>query len=103
MFGVTTRSPSPLMPGVPPIATVLPGFEAELWYGFLAAARTPPDVTKRLHDAVVAALADPDVQRTFTLMGADPKSSTPEQLANIIRTETPQWAALIKEKGIRAQ
>jgi tripartite-type tricarboxylate transporter receptor subunit TctC len=103
LLGVTTRDPSPLMPGVPPIGTVLPGFEAQLWYGFLAAAKTPTDIVERLHAAIVAALADPNVRRGFTLMGAEPQSSTSEQLADIIRTETPQWAALIHEKGIRAQ
>jgi tripartite-type tricarboxylate transporter receptor subunit TctC len=45
----------------------------------------------------------PDVQQAMARQGLDPQHSTPQELAVRIKQETAQWAAVIKEQGIKAE
>lgn len=95
---------SKVAPDLPTIAeSGFPGFDVGSWYAFLVPAGTPAGVVKRLHDAVVKVLDLPDVQQAMGRQGLDPEPSTPQELAERIRKETAQWAAVIKEQGIKAE
>lgn len=77
------------------------GFEAVPWFGLLAPAGTPQDVVDRLHDETVRTLAMPAVRKKFDELGLDPVGNTPAELAAIIAKETPAWAKVIKDAGIK--
>ncbi|MGE5524031.1 MAG: Bug family tripartite tricarboxylate transporter substrate binding protein [Rhodospirillaceae bacterium] len=95
---------SKVAPDLPTIAeSGFPGFDVSSWYAFLLPAGTPASVVKRLHDAVVKVLDLPDVQQAMARQGLDPEPSTPQELAERIRKETAQWAAVIKEQNIKAE
>lgn len=103
LLGVSTAEPSPLAPGAPVISSVLPGYKVEIWFGLLAPAGTPAEVVAKLNDAVGKALAQSELQARFQNFGVIAKASTPKQLGELIADETPRWAQVVREAGIKAE
>lgn len=101
-LAVTSIKRSALAPDLPTMAeSGFPGFEAVPWYGLLAPAGTPADIIDKLHRETVKALAMPDVRKQFDELGLEPVGNSPAEFAVVIRTETPQWAKVIKDAGIK--
>jgi tripartite-type tricarboxylate transporter receptor subunit TctC len=98
-LGVTTLKRSPLLPEVPAISEVIPGFEATAWHALVAPAGTPKEVIATLNRAMVTTLTDPDVRKSFANLGVDVSPTTPDELAAYIKSEIPKWAAIIKASG----
>lgn len=103
LLGVSTAKPSPLMPGAPTIGESLPGYEASVWFGILAPARTPPAVITKLNAAVRAVLAQPEVQKKFLGYGCIATASTPQEFAALIGAEVPKWKGVVEAAGIATQ
>jgi tripartite-type tricarboxylate transporter receptor subunit TctC len=100
-LAVTTLQRSPLLPDVPPMADLYPGFEIDTWWGLIAPAGTPVDVVARLNKAFVAALEAPDVKARFLGLLTEPVSSTPEQFAQLIRREHARYEGVVKASGAK--
>jgi len=93
---------SKALPGVPTVSEAgVPGFEASAWYGFVAPAKTPPEVIQKLNAAINAALAKPEVQERLAPLGFDVVASTPQQFAAKIDSEIAKWAAVVQVSGAR--
>ena len=103
LLGVSTSEPSPLAPGAPVVASVLPGYKVEIWFGLLAPAGTPADVVARLNDAVSKAIALPDLQQRFVNFGVIATAGTPKRLGDLIADEVPRWTQIVREANIRAE
>ena len=71
------------------------------WWGFVVPAATPEPVVKALNAGFVAALNDPEVQKSIRALGITPTSSAPEEFANQIRTDYARWGKLVKEVGLK--
>lgn len=71
------------------------------WFGLMAAAGTPAAIVEKIHRDTVRILAMPDVRRRFDELGLDVIGNSPADFAAAIKTETPQWAKVIKDAGIR--
>jgi len=100
-LGVSSLKRNVALPNVPSIAeAALPGFEAIEWNGVLVPAGTPPAIITRLNQAIVKALAIPDVKERIIGLGADPVGSSPEEFAAFIKKELATWSKVIKEVGI---
>jgi tripartite-type tricarboxylate transporter receptor subunit TctC len=102
LLAVGSPEPSPLAPGAPTVSSVLPGYHSESWFALLAPAGTPPEVIAKLNDALNKALALPAIQQQFHSFGLMAKSSTPQQLRNMIADEVRIWGDVIRESGIKA-
>lgn len=90
------------LPDVPTIAEAgVPGFAVSSWFGMLAPAGTPRPVIDRLHDEITRALAAPDMQERLSSQGAEPFTTTPDEFAELIRTDTVKWASVVKAAGIK--
>ncbi|HVX78500.1 MAG TPA: tripartite tricarboxylate transporter substrate binding protein [Bradyrhizobium sp.] len=101
-LAITSIKRSPLAPDLPTMAeSGFPGFEAVPWFGLLAPAGTPKDVVDKLHDETVKALAMPQIRKKFDQLGLEPVGNTPAEFAAVIRKETPEWAKVIKDAGIK--
>ena len=101
-FAITSLKRSALAPDLPTMAeSGYPGFEAVPWFGLLAPAGTPQPIIDKLHDETVKVLAMPDVRKTMQQQGLDIIGNTPAEFAAAIKTETPHWAEVIKEAGIK--
>ncbi|WP_082608245.1 tripartite tricarboxylate transporter substrate binding protein [Acidovorax sp. Root219] len=103
-LGVTGTKRSALMPDVPTIAEAgLPGYAFETWFIVFAPAGTPKPVIDRLNTTLNQALNTPALKERMAKDGFDPTPSTPEQARARLEKEMPQWAKLIKERGITAE
>ncbi len=103
-LAVTGAKRSPLFPHLPTVAEAgLPGYAAELHYGIVAPAGTPPPVIAKLNAALNNALADADVRSRLAVDGAETLPGTPEAYAADIASEEAKWSAIIKEAGVTAQ
>src|SRR3954463_8833617 len=101
-LAITSIKRSPLAPDLPTMAeSGFPGFEAVPWFGLLAPSGTPKDVLDKLHGETVKALAMPEVRKKFDELGLEPVGNTPAEFAAVIRKETPEWAKVIKDAGIK--
>jgi tripartite-type tricarboxylate transporter receptor subunit TctC len=98
---VTTLKRSALLPDVPAMAEIWPGFEIDTWWGLVAPAATPKDVVARLNKAFVAALESPDIKTKFASMMAEPVPSTPEQFAELIKREFNRYEGVVKASGAK--
>lgn len=100
--GITSLKPSPIAPDLVPMATAVPGYEFELWWGFLAPAGTPPAIVARLNAAVNQALAKPAVKEAILKEGAETTPGTPQKFAETIAADVTRWKALAKQQNIVA-
>jgi tripartite-type tricarboxylate transporter receptor subunit TctC len=100
-LGVTSAQPVPQLPGVPPIASVLPGYEAEAWFVLVAPAGTPQPIIDRFSAEVDRILKKPEVAERFAKLGATPVGGTPRQLGDFIAAETRKWQQVVKASGAK--
>ena len=100
-LAVTTAQRSSALPDIPAMSETLKGFEVDTWWGLVAPANTPPAVIARLHQAFATALASPETKTRFSLMMAEPVSSTPEQFAAFMKREYVKYEPVVKASGAR--
>ena len=102
-LAVTTRTRTPLVPGVPGMAEAgLPDYEASLWYGFFVPAGTPGEAVGRLFAATAKALQLPEIHAAFAREGtAASGSSSPEEFAAFVAAESKLTARLVKDSGAK--
>ena len=99
-LAVTTLNRTQVLPDLPTMDEAgLKGFDASTWHGLVAPAGTPPQVIATLHDAVVKALHDPDVQASLGKLGVDIVGDLPQEFQAYIKSEIPKWTAIVKASG----
>jgi tripartite-type tricarboxylate transporter receptor subunit TctC len=103
-LAVTTRQRVAATPEIPTIAeSGVPGFDVFSWFGFFVPARTPQDVIARINADTNAALAYAPVKSRFEELGANPKGSTPAELAAFLQSEIAKWGPVIREAKIKVE
>jgi tripartite-type tricarboxylate transporter receptor subunit TctC len=103
-LAVTGPARSTALPGVPTMAEAgLPGYNVSGWFGMLAPAGTPAPVVERLNDAVVNAMAMPDVRATFLESGVEPGSSSAAEFARTIASMAESFRETMRVAGIKPQ
>jgi tripartite-type tricarboxylate transporter receptor subunit TctC len=102
-LGVTGPQPSPLLPGVAPLADSYPGLVFSNFYALLAPARTPTAVTAMLHDAFKKISSDPDVQSKLVSFGYQPVWISGAELSQRIASDTAKWREFIAAANLKAQ
>jgi tripartite-type tricarboxylate transporter receptor subunit TctC len=102
-LGVTSAKPTPNLPGVPAIASVLPRYDALNFHGLHAPPNTPGAIVNRLNAESIKVLQRPDVVEKLTGFAMDIVTGTPEQYRDFIRQQLEQWAPVIKSSGARAE
>ena len=101
-LAVTSLKRSSVVPELPTIAeSGYPGFEATIWMGVFAPAKTPAAILRKLHLEVVKALALPDLRAKFGELGIEAVGNSPDEFAAVIKSGIPKWAKVIKESGIK--
>lgn len=101
-LGVTSIKESPALPGVPPIANVLPGYEFNAWFVIAAPKGTPRDIVNVLNQHFNKAVNSPDLAKRFGDEGIDAIGTTPEQTATHLESELKKFANVIKERKMKA-
>ncbi|MDB5856853.1 MAG: LacI family transcriptional regulator [Ramlibacter sp.] len=96
LMAVASAAPSPMFPGVDLVSKAVPGFTAQVWYGMVAPRGTPPEIVHRIQKLVAQQLEDPATRRAYDDTSCEPVGSTPEQMAEVIRTERTYWQDLAR-------
>ena len=78
----------------------LPGYDAGVWYAFLAPAGTPRDIIAKLNVEIVRALNHPDMMSLLARGSIAPIGSTPEELTKFMKSEIAKWAKVVKEANV---
>jgi len=102
-LAVTTTARSHVLPDIPPVADVLPGFEASTWLGVGAPRATPAEIVDKLNKEINAALADPQMRKRIADLGGTVISGSPADFAMLIAEETEKWGKVVKFAGIKAE
>ena len=101
-IAVTSRERNPALPDVPTVMeTGIRDFEVVGFYGFLAPANLPKDVTAKLSDAFRQVLTSPDIRNRMIAQGADPAFLGAEDFAKYLAAEMPRWADAVKKSGAK--
>jgi tripartite-type tricarboxylate transporter receptor subunit TctC len=94
---------SPQLPDVPTLKEAgVEGVDVQQWYGLFAPAKTPKPVIEKLNKALVQVLNDKEIIKRIEDHGADVESSTPEQLAALVKSELVKWKSVVQKAKLTA-
>jgi tripartite-type tricarboxylate transporter receptor subunit TctC len=102
-LGIASKTRHPLLPDVKTFEEQ--GFKAvdsNNWYALFASSKTPPDIIRALNRAVQAAVSDPAAHAKISQSGAEPKASSPEELAALLKADTDKWSQIVRARNITA-
>ncbi|TDK32218.1 tripartite tricarboxylate transporter substrate binding protein [Rhizobium deserti] len=102
-LAVTSLERAALLPDVPTMASIIPGFEATSWHGLFAPPGTPPEIVEKLSKEVQAIIADPAMKAKLEAMGVTPVGNTSVEFKDFIAKETVKWAEVIKAANVPLQ
>ena len=104
ILAVSAQNRSDVLPEVPTFAELgYPDVVADNWSGVLAPPKTPPAIVARLNQAFNAVVRDPEVRRRFAENGVSTIGGTPEDLTELIKSETTRWRKVVKETGVKGE
>lgn len=102
-LGVTSKTEFPQLPGVPPIAKTLPGFENSGWFGIVAPTGTPNEVIQKVYRDTKKALESSRLKARFYVQGLAPVGNTPQQMGREMAEESKLWARVVKERKVQVR
>jgi len=100
-LGVTSAKRTALVPDIPAISETVPGYEFIGWYSIFAPAKTPAAIIGKLNAEITKALETPEFRERFISLGAEPKPSTPKELAEYLRQQTDKMRKAVQDSGAR--
>jgi tripartite-type tricarboxylate transporter receptor subunit TctC len=99
-LAVTSRTRMPALADLPTmIEAGLPDYEYVNWFGVMGPAGLPADIVERLHRAIVAACAEPELKKRFSDLGALTVGDDPAHFARFVHDEIPKWDQIVKASG----
>ncbi|MCD6041597.1 MAG: tripartite tricarboxylate transporter substrate binding protein [Burkholderiales bacterium] len=102
-LGVTSKTEAPQLPGVPPIAKTVPGFENTGWFGIVAPTGTPDEIIQKVYRDTKKALEDTRMKARFYAQGLAPVGNSPAEMAKALKEETALWAKVVRERNIHVK
>jgi tripartite-type tricarboxylate transporter receptor subunit TctC len=103
-IGVGGEKRSPLMPEVPTIAeSGVPGFLSTGWAGIMAPKAIPKPLLDRIYASLIKVMNNPTTRELFERQGAEPMTSTPEEMLKLINAEWGRFTQAIKLAGLTVQ
>jgi tripartite-type tricarboxylate transporter receptor subunit TctC len=103
-LATTGKTRSSVLPDVPTVTEAgVSGYEATIWLGLMAPARTPKPIIDKLNAAVNAVIKRPDVVKLWAEQGAEPMSMTPEEFDKYLRGDIVKWANVVKQFADKPQ
>ncbi|MFC4278516.1 Bug family tripartite tricarboxylate transporter substrate binding protein [Achromobacter aloeverae] len=92
------------LPDVPTLAeAAVPGFEVGSWSAVMGPPGMPPEIVRKIDDALVQAAQDPDVIRIVRAAGSEPTPMASADFARFLQAETQRWARAVRDAGISEQ
>jgi tripartite-type tricarboxylate transporter receptor subunit TctC len=100
-IATTGSTTSKVLPNLPTMAQIVPGYDAEIWLGVMAPKGTPPAVVATLNADITKVARDPAVQAEWLKQGATPMIMTPTQFGSFIQGDIQKWAKVIHSAGLK--
>ena len=101
-LAVITKSRSPLLPDLPVLSEVLPGFDRDATHGLLAPRGTPRPIREKIAKDVARVLEMPEVRQQMTAMAFEPGPTTPEEYDKLVRGMIEMFGKIAVNAGLRA-
>lgn len=102
-IAVTMDKRAAVLPDVPAIAETVPGYSVSTWYGAMVPAKTSREIVLKLNQAMLQALALPDVKERLASLGAEIVATSPEQTSAFFKTELDKYTKVAKAANIRGE
>jgi tripartite-type tricarboxylate transporter receptor subunit TctC len=99
-LGVTGTARSPALPGVPVVAQAVPGYSQLFWGGLIVPKKTPSAIVRKLNTAIARSLSGAEVKDQFLALGAESKTSTPDDFGKFLRAEYQRMGTAVQLAGI---
>jgi tripartite-type tricarboxylate transporter receptor subunit TctC len=101
-LAVTSSKRSSSAPDLPTVAEAgnLPGYEATIWFGFVAPVGTPLEIVNRLSQEISKVIRQPGLRERFAPQGVELASSNPAEFAEFIKTEIPKWGKVLRDANV---
>ena len=99
LVAVASRTRSRIVPDVPALGEILPGYDAPAWLGIVAPSGTPKDVLDRLESAAQEAINDPETRKMLDAQGVDLEVISARAFGEKIRRDMPLWEEAVKAAG----
>ena len=100
-LAVTSAARSEVLPDLPTVADVLPGYAASAWYGLGAPKGTPDEIVDKVNKAMNEVLADPKSQARFKELGASLLPGSAADFGKLLAEETEKWGKVVKFAGVK--
>ncbi len=103
-LAVSTPQRQALLPDLPAVSEVLPGFGASNWNGMFAPAKTPRQIADRLFSEINKAMLTPEVKSRQNVVGIVPDGSASRaEFVKFIHEDTARWATIIKDANVKVE
>jgi tripartite-type tricarboxylate transporter receptor subunit TctC len=102
-LAITTKRPSSVLPDLPTLDSMYPGFDIDNWFALFAPAGTPQAVITKIHAESVKSLNHPDMKGWMVREGAEPAGSPTAEFAAFFRKEVDKFAKIIKVSGAKPE
>jgi tripartite-type tricarboxylate transporter receptor subunit TctC len=103
-LGLASLERYPALPDLPTIAeSGVPGYETTIWLAVFAPAKTPPATLAKLNTLLRRAVESPEYRDKLQGLEMRPVSSTPADLARLLKADTAKWAKVVKDAGIKPE
>lgn len=91
-LAVTTAKRDPQFPDLPTVTEAgVPGFDADIWYGFVVPAKTPAAIVKKISDDLKTALDDPEIQAKLRQNGLEPAYMDAAAMGELMKRDVARW------------
>jgi tripartite-type tricarboxylate transporter receptor subunit TctC len=100
---VGTKTRSAVFPEIPTVAEFLPGYEATVWFGIGAPAKTPEEIIERLNKEINAGLNDPVLRARISEVGGIPLTGSSADFRKLFVNDAQKWAKVMREADIKPE
>ena len=102
-LAVTSAEPTALVPGLPPVAATVPGYESLTFSGLFVPAKTPAAIVARLNEAARTYLNTQETRDRFHASGVEAGGGTPQDFDAAIKADTARIQKLIQTMGLKLE
>jgi len=102
-LGVGTATRSSVLPDLPAIAEFLPGYQADVWFGIGAPAKTPAEIVERLNKQINAGLNDSAISARIAQFGGTALAGTTADFEKLFTDDSQKWAKVMREANIKPE
>ncbi len=100
-LAVTTKRKSSVLPDLPTVDSIYPGFDVDNWFALWAPAGTPPAIIGKIQAEVAKSLQHQDMKNYMQREGAEPVGSTTAEFAAFVSREIEKYAKIVKASGAK--